>query len=243
MKRFGRRAANGFFNIRTMQSKMAIILALNLGGAGYTDETKEEIGDWSAPQRHLQARFVGRHKSEYIKGWGWYSKFFVDMELRNTAPARTKSVVKVDIDPATDITCRVEDECGRVVEPDRIPFRSTPMPGVHRLVLPADSRQRVPLTLDGAGVWTNQTILDVSIRQGAWYFDSSIAREFRLHGVLRVPASPGQSDTNRWMGELQIPPVTLRIPGTKAGQTTSPDRSQPSRPETNRTTSTAGFHH
>lgn len=176
---------------------------------------QETTGQWSAERQFLQARFVARYHSSTLDGapGGPYSEFLVYLELRNTCPPSGTVSLNLDIDTATNIAYRVTDESGRVVEPERAVFRSTILPGVHRLELPADSNLRFSISVNGAGVYPDKTILDLAPQQGAWYFDRSTNRQFSLSGTLRLPHIRGRQTTRWWSGELQIPPVKLIIPG------------------------------
>ena len=67
--------------------------------------------------------------------------------------------------------------------------------------------------MNGGGVFEDKVKLDSSPRQGIWYFDESSRIELNLSGILRVAASRDRLGPLWWQGELQIPPVKLRIPG------------------------------
>jgi len=176
--------------------------------------TEQTVGDWSAENQNVQARFLVRYHSSSLDGKtdGPYSQFLVYLELRNTAPTLSTLVRKFDLDAATDITYRVTDERGREIA-SPVAFRSTFLPGAYSLVLPPDSLLRFPVSVNGGGVFEDKTKLDVSPKQGIWYFDETVRRDFRLSGTLRISQPPERYQTYWWRGEIQIPPVALKIPG------------------------------
>jgi hypothetical protein len=191
-----------------------LLFAAAVQGAG----SGESVGDWSSEHQHLRARFVGRYTSSSLEGkpGGPYSEFLIYLELHNTSPALSTMQLKLDMDAATNITYRVTDERGSVIEPERAVFRSTFAPGTYNLVLPPDGMLRFPISLNGGGVFEDKAKLDVSPRQGIWYFDKNLGRELNLSGTLKIPELRGRYGSLWWRGELEIPPVKLTIPGAKA---------------------------
>ncbi len=178
---------------------------------------QETAGEWSSEHQFLKARLVARYHTFTLDGkpGGPYSEFLVYLELRNTCPPSGTISLNLDIDAATNITYTVTDETGGVVEPEsaRAGGRSTFAPGVHHLELPVDSDLRFSISMNGAGVWPDRTLLDLDPRQRPWYFDNGTNRQYSLSGTLRVPRIRGRQTTRWWSGELEIPPVKLNIPG------------------------------
>jgi hypothetical protein len=137
--------------------------------------------------------------------------------------------LKLDIDPATNIVYRVADERDSLIEPERSAFRSTVAPGVYNLVLPPDGNLRFPISINGGGVFEDKVKLDLSPSQGIWYFKKSDGGEYKLSGTLRVTTLRERIGPLWWRGELEIPPVKLRIPGPNIQNAATPNAEEPRR--------------
>ena len=213
-----------------MRISITILLLLILAAAVFAMDLEDSIGDWSSVHQRLQARLVARYTTISLNGepGGPYAEFLIYLELRNTSPTLSTLKLNVDMDAATNVTYRVTDAQGTVVEPERGAFRSSFPPGLYHLVLPPDSTLRFPISMNGGGVFEDKVKLDLSPRQGIWYFDKSSRLELNLSGILRVPASRDRIGPLWWKGELQIPPVKLRIPG-KPQPGSPPNAAEPHR--------------
>jgi hypothetical protein len=226
-----------------MRTTILALLAAIFAVSTHASSEDETTGEWSAQHQHLKARFVATYHSSSLDGTsgGPYSEFLVYLELWNTSPTLSTALLKLDIDPGTNITYRVTDGSGREVNPGPPAFRSTFDPGVYNLVLPPDSHLRFPVSRNGAGVFEDKTKLDVGkVLQGTWYFDRGIRSEFKLSGTLHVPEQPGRRQPVWWDGKLDIPPVSLLVPDRNAQQDSAATQSQPVRQGTNQASSAAG---
>jgi hypothetical protein len=193
-----------------LKGGLVIVLTLTaLLQAVLADAPQEVVGEWSAEQNFLKARFIARH--EFV---GADSEFVVYLELYNTCPRVGTVMRKVSFDPATNITYRVTGEDGREVEPERAVFRDTIRITAYDLAIPPDGHLRFPITLPGGGAVPDKTKLDISPRRGIWYFDINSQGPHELSGVLRVPRV-WRSGPEVWWGELKIPPVRLKGPPRK----------------------------
>jgi hypothetical protein len=225
-----------------MRPLLLALLTVLFGVSSHARAAEATVGEWSPEHQQLKARFVARFHSSWLDGMpgGPYSEWLIYLELWNTNPTLSTALLKLDLDPGTNITYRVTDGSGRQVKPGPPAFRSTFDPGVYNLVLPPDSRLRLPVSRNGAGVSKDQTKLDVGrVLQGTWYFDRGVKGECALSGTLRVPEQLGRYQAMYWRGELHIPPVKLLIPDSMA-RDGAPGGSLPLLSATNRTSSTAG---
>ena len=218
------------------------LLILSLAATNYAFGEEETIGDWSAEHQQLRARLIAKYHSFSLDGTtgGPYSEFLIYLELWHTSPPQGTVILKLDIDPGTNVTYHLTDESGREAKQGPPPFRSTFDPGVYHLVLPSDSRLRFPVSRNGAGVSKDKTKLDVGrFPAGTWYLDRGDKGGYKLFGTLYVAEHPDRYRPMWWRGKLDIPPVRLLFPERNA-QDGAANRSQPIHSQTNRASAAAG---
>ena len=199
-----------------MNNTAACLLSLTLAFLSKAPAAQETVGEWSAEHQWLKARFIARYEATPGPNGALYPQFLIYLELRNTSPAMGTVTLNLDLDPAANITYKVTDQAGREVERDRGPGgRSTIVVGTYHLLLPQDSNLRFPISLNGGGVFQDRVQLDLSFRQGPWFFDLGAGQQFKLSGTLRIPQVRGRN-IRWWQGEIEIPPVKLNVPGPSA---------------------------
>ena len=226
-----------------MHAVILTLLIVSFAATNYVVGEEETIGDWSAERQQLRARFVAKYHSSSLDGTpgGSYSEFLIYLELWNTNPTLSTALLKLDIDPGTNITYHLTDGSDREVKQGPPAFRSTFDPGVYNFVLPPDSHLRFPVSRNGAGVSEDKTKLDVGrFPAGTWYLDRRDKGGYKLSGTLYVPEQPGRYQTMWWRGKLDIPPVKLLIRERNAQPDGAANRSQPAGSETNRASAGAG---